>query len=78
MGDFKTLVFQNIRILDSHRAMSVQLRDNATIENVLFSNITLTTRQYFGDEWGEAEPIYVTALPRNNQTQVRGFDLLAC
>lgn len=74
LADFKTLVFQNIRIVDSHRGMAIQLRDGGAIDDVLFSNITLTTRQYTGRdwlaEWGEAEPIYVTALPRNAQTKV--------
>lgn len=53
----------------------MQLRDNGTMEDVVFSNNVVSTRQYNGDgfaesEWGEAEPIYVTALPRTNQTKV--------
>lgn len=71
VADFRTLVFQNITIVDSHRGLSIQLRDGGSVENVLFENIDMTLQQYVGDEWGNAEPIYVTALPRNAQTQAR-------
>ncbi|KAK9785435.1 hypothetical protein WJX73_005867 [Symbiochloris irregularis] len=69
VANFRNLVFQNIDIVDSHRGLSIQLRDNGTIEDVLFENITMTLRQYVGDEWGNAEPIYITALPRTAGTK---------
>lgn len=69
VANFRNLVFQNIDIVHSHRGLSIQLRDNGTIDDVLFENITMTLRQYIGDEWGNAEPIYLTALPRNEATK---------
>lgn len=45
-------------------------RDGGTIAHVRFQNISASTRLYHPSWWGAAEPIYVTALPRNRSTQV--------
>ena len=38
---------------------------------IQFTNISLETQFMEGDDGGMAEPLYVTALPRNMQTKVR-------
>ena len=64
VNDFRGLVFDACVVRGSHRGLSIQLRDEGTIENVLFSNMIVETRLFHEDWWGRAEPIYVTAIPR--------------
>jgi len=68
--DFRNIVISNCTISGSNRALSIQLRDKGNIENVLMSNIVLETRRFGGPWWGCAEPIYITAVPRNAATKV--------
>lgn len=68
--DFRNILITNCTISRSNRGLSIQLRDKGNIENVQFSNITIETRRFDDKWWGCAEPIYVTAIPRNNETQV--------
>jgi hypothetical protein len=45
------------------------LRDKGSIENVIFSNITIDTRLFRPDMyWGMAEPIAITALRRHEHS----------
>jgi hypothetical protein len=37
-------------------------RDGGSVENYLFSNITIQTRMHSGHWWGHAEPIHVSAV----------------
>eukprot|EP01095_Lingulamoeba_sp_RSL-Kostka_P016211 TRINITY_DN7842_c0_g1_i1.p1 TRINITY_DN7842_c0_g1~~TRINITY_DN7842_c0_g1_i1.p1 ORF type:complete len:488 (+),score=82.40 TRINITY_DN7842_c0_g1_i1:170-1633(+) len=68
-SNFKNALFTNIIINESHRGLALQLRDEGNIENVMFSNIEMTTRLYNDLWWGMAEPIYITSVPRTaNQT----------
>ncbi len=53
-------------IRDSNRGIGIQNRDEGTVTDVTFSNISIEGR-LFGDVWwGKSEPIYVTAFPRAN------------
>ncbi len=68
---FKNILINNCVISDSNRGISLQLRDKGSIENVIFSNISITTRLFSKDEWwGSAEPIAITAVKRNEKTNV--------
>ena len=52
-------------------AISLQLRDKGCIENVTFSNLNIDTRLFSKVHWwGEAEPITITAVKRNTETNV--------
>ncbi|XP_078442991.1 pectin lyase-like superfamily protein [Wolffia australiana] len=62
--DFRSFLFDRITIVDSHRGLSMQIRDGGRVSDVTFSNIELRTRYYDPSWWGRAEPIYVTACPR--------------
>lgn len=64
VGDIRNVVFDGCVVRDSSRGLGIMLRDEGTVEHVLFSNITVETRFFHTDWWGAAEPIYVTALPR--------------
>ncbi len=70
VGDFRNLLFSNCVISRSNRALSIQLRDCGNVENVQFANMTIETRRFADSWWGCAEPIYVTAVPRNDETTV--------
>jgi hypothetical protein len=61
-GDIKNCTFSNIVIRESNRGILVNVRDQASVENLLFSNITIQTRLHTGHWWGHAEPIQVSAL----------------
>lgn len=61
--------FRNIEVTDctisrSNRGISLQPRDGGDIENVLFRNISIDTRQFSDQWWGRGEPVAITALPR--------------
>lgn len=66
---FRNISVQNCVISKTNRGISLQLRDEGSIENVLFSNILIDTRHFSGEHWwGGAEPIAVTVLPRREST----------
>ncbi len=68
---FRNISVQNCVISRSNRGISMQLRDKGCIENVLFSNINISTRQFSPDHWwGKAEPIAVTAVRRKEGAQI--------
>ena len=67
--DFKN-IFVNNCTLKGSRGISLQLRDCGNIERVFFSNLSIETRRSDIMWWGEAEPIAITALDRNENTQV--------
>lgn len=63
-GDFRNIIFDSCVVRSSSRGLAIQLRDHGNIENVIFSNMIVETRQFHDDWWGDAEPIYVTAINR--------------
>lgn len=54
----------NCIIIDSNRGLGIQNRDEGTISNIMFSNITLDCHLFSDVWWGKSEPIYVTSYPR--------------
>ncbi len=67
---FRNILVENCVISRSNRGISLQLRDKGSIENVVFQNITIHTRLFMKDLfWGQAEPIAITCIPRNERTQ---------
>ena len=69
-ADFSRIVVSNCVIRDSSRGLAIQLRDSGNVEDVAFNNIIVQTRLFADCWWGQAEPVYVTAIPRNNETTV--------
>ena len=68
MDAIKNVVINNCIIKNSNRGIGIQNRDEGTISNIVISNIILECR-LFGDVWwGKAEPIYITAFPRANNS----------
>ena len=64
--DIKNIVISNCIINDSNRGIGFQLRDSGNIENILISDCIIKTKKHHNDWWGKAEPIYITAIPRND------------
>lgn len=69
-GDIRNCTFENCAIYGTNRGLGIQHRDAGTIENVLFSNIVVDTHLLPGPWWGKAEPIYVTSVPRDADTDL--------
>lgn len=63
-NDFKNIRVSNCTIEDSNRGISLQLRDNGNISDIVFENITITTRRFSREWWGSGEAIAITVIPR--------------
>lgn len=64
VNDIRHVIFSDCVVRNSSRGLAIMLRDEGNVDNVLFSNITVETRYFHSDWWGAAEPIHVTAIPR--------------
>ncbi|CAJ1222702.1 glycoside hydrolase family 28 protein [Limosilactobacillus fermentum] len=71
-GNFENCTFKNLVIKDTNCGIAFQLRDPGSARNVLFKDITIETKHYSEQWWGAGEPIYITLLPRNDQTDLSG------
>jgi hypothetical protein len=63
-GDFRNLSFSDCVVRGSSRGLVIQLRDQGSVENIVFRGFQIETRLFDPHYWGHAEPIQVTALPR--------------
>jgi polygalacturonase len=70
VDDFRNIVFSSCVVSASNRGCAIQLRDKGSIDNVVFSSIVVQTRLFADDWWGKSEPLYVTAVPRSDDTPV--------
>jgi polygalacturonase len=66
----RNVIFDACVIFRSNRGLCIQSRDAGDIENILFSNITIETELQSNKWWGAGEPIHVSHLPRNADTQL--------
>jgi parallel beta-helix repeat protein len=57
------LLFNNIRIYDSNRGIGIFQRRGGNMENMIFSNIIISTRLHSGQWWGHGEPIHISSVP---------------
>lgn len=57
-------LFSNIIISESNRGIGIFARDSSSIEDLIFSNITIETRLHNGIWWGNGEPIHISAISR--------------
>ena len=61
----RNCIFSDLVIYDSNRGIGVFSRGEGSIENILFSDITIQNRLHSGHWWGNGEPIHVSAINRN-------------
>ena len=57
------LLFNNISIYDSNRGIGIFQRQKGDMENMIFSNIIISTRLHSGQWWGHGEPIHISSVP---------------
>lgn len=57
------LLFDNLRIYDANRGIGIFQRQEGNMENMIFSNIIISTRLHSGQWWGHGEPIHISAVP---------------
>jgi polygalacturonase len=70
VSDIHDIIFERCRVLSSSRGISVQLRDEGSISNVVFRNIEFIARYYADPWWGYGEGISLTAIPRTAETKL--------
>ena len=64
MDAIRRVLFDNCIITKSNRGIGIQNRDEGTVSDVTFSNMTVDCRLFSDVWWGKSEPIYVTSYPR--------------
>ncbi|WP_424005365.1 glycoside hydrolase family 28 protein (plasmid) [Haloarcula salina] len=69
-GPIRDCVISNCVVRGSNRGLGIQHRDGGDIERIRFRDCTVETRLFDGPWWGKAEPIYVTSVPRDEQTDL--------
>lgn len=69
-SDFRHILFNNCVIRNSNRGLSIVVRDGATVSDVKFSNITLELNRKHFNWWGNADPIWLEVLKRNENSKV--------
>jgi hypothetical protein len=60
----RNCTFQNLTIRESNRGLGLFVRDEGSVENILFSNIIIRTRLHTGHWWGNGEPIHLSVIPQ--------------
>lgn len=66
-SDFKDIHFENIKIIDSNRGISLMLRDNGNISDCSFKNISMSLRLFSKIHWwGSDEGIAISAVRRED------------
>lgn len=64
MDAIRRVLFDNCIITKSNRGIGIQNRDEGTVSDITFSNMTVDCRLFSDVWWGKSEPIYVTSYPR--------------
>lgn len=70
VGPIQNCMFRNCVIHASNRGLGIQHRDKGDVMNISFSEIMIETHLPRGPWWGKAEPIYVTSIPRDDETNL--------
>ena len=69
-SDFRHITFDNCVIRNTNRGLSIVIRDGATAENVIFSNITMECDRKHFNWWGNGDPIWLVVRKRNLDSQI--------
>lgn len=74
-GNFNNCVFRHLTVRDTNRGLAFQLRDPGSARNIIFEDIDIATKHYSKEWWGSGEPIYITILPRDTNTQLADAEI---
>jgi polygalacturonase len=69
-SDIRDIVFERCEIRTSSRGLTIQLRDEGSVSNIVFRDIKFNSRYYSDPWWGRGEAISFTAIPRTNTTRL--------
>jgi hypothetical protein len=69
-ADFRYITINNCVVRDSNRGLSIVIRDGATAENILFSNIVLELKRRDYLWWGNADPIWLVVRQRTPSSKI--------
>jgi polygalacturonase len=69
-SDIHDILFERCQIKTSSRGLCIQLRDEGSIHNIAYRDITFTSRFYSDPWWGRGEAISFTAIPRTPATKL--------
>ncbi len=73
-NSIRRCVFENLVIHNSNRGLGLFVRQEGSIEDVLFNNIVIQTRLHTGHWWGKGEPIHLSVLPERKSNTNSGPD----
>jgi polygalacturonase len=60
----RRVAFTGCTIANSNRGICISVRDGGTVEDMVFSDMTVTTELKEAHWWGAAEPVHVSNVPR--------------
>jgi hypothetical protein len=69
-SDIHNVKFERCQIKTGSRGLCIQLRDEGSVYDIDFRDITFTSRFYGDPWWGRGEAISFTAIPRNASIKV--------
>ena len=69
-ADFRYITIDNCVVRDSNRGLSIVIRDGATAENIIFSNIVLELKRRDFFWWGNADPIWLVVRQRTPSSKI--------
>ena len=69
-SDVHDVTFERCKIKTSSRGLCIQLRDEGSVYNIGFKDITFESRYFSDPWWGRGEAISFTAIPRRPDTKV--------
>ena len=73
-GDFRNIVFNNCTIENTNRGLGIIVRDGGTVRDVIFSDITMQLDRKHFNWWGNADPIWLVVLKRNQDSEVGSIE----
>jgi len=68
--DISNVVFERCEIKTSCRGLTIQLRDEGNVHDIVFKDINFMSKYHSAPWWGRGEAISLTAIPRNSVTKI--------
>lgn len=69
-GDFRNIVFSNSVISNTNRGIGIFVRDGATVDGVIFSNLVIECKRKHFNWWGDGDPIRFVLLKRKPESRL--------
>jgi len=69
-SDIYNIVFERCEIISSCRGLTIQLRDEGNVHDIIFRDITFKSQYHSSPWWGRGEAISFTAIPRTPDTKI--------